>query len=688
MFKNLSLKIKMITAICGFAFISLMAVISYITIAASETVEADALIITTETAYRYGEEISGNMEIALDASRVLAQTFSGLKTAGRPLDRDFMNIILKNILKENKKFMATWCVWENMDGMDRESKTRTDSHNDTGAFVPYWYRSNGSIELERCDSYISSDKKTSSYYTVPMETNKGFIMEPTSYNVGGKDVMMISFIFPIRINNKPAGVVGIDFSMEDCSSLVNSIKPLGTGYCTLISNKGIIAANQENRGVGKTIKELSFSDKLIQAIGDGKEHIQFIETTALGKALSVFVPVTLGETDIPWSCGITVPMDKVLEGARRLRNTSILIGLISMFILFGVVFFLASSIIVKPINRVVNGLKDIARGEGDLTMRLEVSSKDEIGELARWFNTFIERIHSIIKETASNADSVGKASKELLSISRKMNSGAELTSERSNKVAAATQEAGTNINSVAAAMEQSSANISMVAVATEEMTSTINEIARNSEKSRAISQNAVTSSKNASEKMKRLGAAADEIGKVTQTISDISEQTNLLALNATIEAARAGEAGKGFAVVASEIKELSMQTALATNEIREKITGIQDVARETGSEIDDVSKIINDVNDITLTIATAIEEQSAATGEIAGNVSQASEGFQSVTENMAQVSGITSEISSDLSGVNESAKEMLMDSSLVDSGAGKLADLSHELSQLVGKFRI
>ncbi|MCP4116242.1 MAG: methyl-accepting chemotaxis protein [Desulfobacteraceae bacterium] len=688
MLKKFSLKTKMLFAICGMVLVSFAAVISYITVKASEAVKEDAILITVEMAHRYGEEISGNMEVALDASRTLAQAFAGLKAGGRFLDRDTMNIMLKNVLKENKKFMATWCVWEDMDGRDAESAARADSHNDTGAFVPYWYRSDGGMEVESCGSYNSSDMEKSAYYKVPMAENREYIMEPTVYPVNGRDVMMISLIVPIRINNQPLGVVGIDFSMEVCADLVNSIKPLGTGYCTLFSNNGMIAANLENCDVGKNLGELDIQDKIIEAVKEGREHIGFRESPSLGKVLTAHTPVVLGDTGTPWSCAITVPMDKVMESARQLRNTSILIGLVSVLCLFGVVFFIATSLIVKPINKVVEGLKDIARGEGDLIMRLEINGRDEIGELAAWFNQFIEKIHAIITETASNADAVGGASEELLAVSQEMAAGAGLTAGRADTVAAATEEAGTSMNSVAAAMEQASANIAMVAAATEEMTSTIHEIAQNSEKSRTISQEAVASSESASEKMDRLGIAADDIGKVTETISDISEQTNLLALNATIEAARAGEAGKGFAVVAGEIKELSRQTAQATNEIRKKISGIQGVARETVSEINDVSKIIYDVNEITLTIATAIEEQSAATGEIAGNVSQASDGLQSVNENMAQVSSVTSDIASDISEVSRSAKEMSENSGQVNAGAGNLSGLALELGQLVGKFKI
>ncbi|WP_300669840.1 methyl-accepting chemotaxis protein [Desulfoluna sp.] len=688
MLDNLKLKTKMIATICTIVLVSFAAVITVITIQASGVVKKNAVQTGLEMAHRYGEEIKGEMGNALDTARTLAQTFSALNTETRPLERETVNDILKHVLKDNNHFMATWCAWENMDGRDAESMKRVDSHPRTGAFVPYWYRSGGQIELDICDSYNAADREKSAYYSVPMSTNREFLMEPTTYTVNGKDVMMISLIVPIRMAGHPVGVVGVDFSMEDCASLVKAIKPLETGYCTLISNQGLIAANHENNDVGKNLSEFKDQRERLEAIRKGEESIEFRRSSLLGEVVSTYSPFTLGETQTPWSCVITLPMNKVLKDAKSLRNTSLLIGLLSVLALFGVVFFIAHTIIVAPINKVVDGLKDIAQGEGDLTMRLDITSRDEIGELARWFNTFAEKIHTIITETASNAQEVGAASSDLLGLSRDMSKGAEFTSERSNTVAAATEEAATSINSVAAAMEQAATNINMVSVATEEMTSTIQEIARNSEKSRTISSEAVTGSKNASAVMHTLGAAALDIGKVTETISDISEQTNLLALNATIEAARAGDAGKGFAVVAGEIKELSKQTAIATLEIRQKIQGIQSGTETAVTEIDGISQIINDVNDITITIATAIEEQTAVTNEIAGNVSQASAGLQSVTESMAQVSGAASEIASDISAVNTSAGEMSDNSSQTQAGADKLARLARTLSDLVRKFKI
>jgi len=373
----------------------------------------------------------------------------------------------------------------------------------------------------------------------------------------------------------------------------------------------------------------------------------------------------------------------------KILSVKILMILMSCAVLLAVVlgYFVTRSI-TRPVKLVVAGLMDIAEGEGDLTMRLDVNSKDEMGELARWFNTFIEKMQKIIKDIAGNAETLSSSSTELSAISQQMTAGAEQTSGKSNTVATAAEEMSSNMNSVAAAVEEASTNVGLVATSAEEMTSVINEIAKNTEKARGITGEAVSEAQSTSEKIDELGKAAQMIGKVTETITEISEQTNLLALNATIEAARAGEAGKGFAVVANEIKELSKQTAEATSEIRSKIEGIQNSTEGTVTQIEQITKITNEVNEIVGTIATAIEEQSVTTTEIANNVVQASQGISEVTENVAQSSTVSGEIAKDIAEVNQASSEISNSSSQVNMSAEELTKLAEDLKGKVGHFKI
>jgi methyl-accepting chemotaxis protein len=370
-------------------------------------------------------------------------------------------------------------------------------------------------------------------------------------------------------------------------------------------------------------------------------------------------------------------------------SVSVIIGSIIAAVLLGILSaWLCTRAIVRPVKRVAASLKDIAEGEGDLTVRLEVGSKDEVGMLAHWFNQFIENMDGLITQISGNAKKLGVSSGDLTKIAQMMSHGTEQMSQRSNSVAAAAEEMSSNMTSVAAASEQASTNMNTVATAANDMTARIGEIAKNSDKAQSITQQAVASGRKTSEQVNELGRAAADIGKVTEVITEISEQTNLLALNATIEAARAGDAGKGFAVVANEIKELASQTARATADIRGKIEGIQSSTEKTVVEIDAIMKVINDVNAIVNRIAADTVEQSTSTQEIASNVDEASRGIQEVNHNVTQSSLVSTDIAQDITQVSAEATEMADSSANIRQNAEELARMAEQLTHLVGRFKV
>jgi len=378
----------------------------------------------------------------------------------------------------------------------------------------------------------------------------------------------------------------------------------------------------------------------------------------------------------------------IIAGQTRSAVVAICIIVALGILAFLVLSFFLITAITKPLQQVVAGLKDIAEGEGDLTNRLEVKSRDEMGELARWFNVFIEKIQVVIRDVAQNAGHLQGSAQQLLGIAKQMSAGADQTSGKANTVAAAGEEMSANMGSMASAMSEASGNVSMVAAAIEEMTSTITQIADNADKAAKITAGAVSQTENASLQISELGESAKDIGKVIETITDISEQVNLLALNATIEAARAGEAGKGFAVVANEIKELARQTANATSEIKQRVEGIQHSTRGTVAEITTITKVVNEVNQIVGVIAGAVEEQSSATREIASNISQASMGISEVNENVSQGSEVSAQIAQDISEVKDAAMKMSGNSTQVDESAVTLSKLAGELNAMVNRFKV
>jgi methyl-accepting chemotaxis protein len=398
------------------------------------------------------------------------------------------------------------------------------------------------------------------------------------------------------------------------------------------------------------------------------------------------LPLFHGAKAVAWF-SIATSKASVAANTRHMVVMLALVFLVCLLVAMPFVYLIAASF-GRGVNTVVDGLRDIAEGEGDLTRRLKITTRDELGDLAHWFNSFIENLQRIIKSIAGNADQLSTASADLTGLSEAMAASAQAVSSESETTTAHADSVNDNITSIAAAMEQSSLNLGSVASATEEMTATLNNIARNTGQAAEISAEAVNQARDATDLVEVLEKAALDISKVTETITEISEQTNLLALNATIEAARAGEAGKGFAVVANEIKELARQTATATGEIKTKIDGIQNTTNGTISGIEKITGIINRVNEVVATIATAVEEQSGTATEIAGNVSQASSGIQEVNSKVAESTASVDQVARNLGRMNQVSAEMSRQSRQVNDNTVALSSLADHLKELVGRFKL
>lgn len=336
-----------------------------------------------------------------------------------------------------------------------------------------------------------------------------------------------------------------------------------------------------------------------------------------------------------------------------------LLGAMAAILLGLAIAYHSAKSITQPLKETVLALEDIAQGEGDLTRRVGETRRDEMGELGRCFNTFIGKLEDLVARIADSTQGVAGSSEQLFAVSRQMGSNAEETSAQASVVATAAEQVTVSLNAVA--------------TATEEMTASIREIAKNAGDAAEVSTLAVRTADAANATMSRLGQSSTEIGSVVKLITSIAQQTKLLALNATIEAARAGAAGKGFAVVANEVKDLANETAKATDQITQKIQMIQ---HDTGASMEalaNISGVIARMNDISSTIASAVEEQTATTNEIARNVSDAAKGGASVTNNIESVAHAAK-------GTAEGAQETL-------DAAGELAKMAAQLQKMVAQFK-
>ncbi len=373
------------------------------------------------------------------------------------------------------------------------------------------------------------------------------------------------------------------------------------------------------------------------------------------------------------------------ERYSNLRMILVAVGVIAVIlaVLFGIML---TRSIVRPVKDGVGFAETMANG--DLTQTLNVKQNDEVGDLVKALNEMGGHMRKMIADVSGGVQMLASSSTELSAISSQVSSGVTNMSHKAETVAAAAEESSANTNSVAASMEEMTTNLSSVASATEEMSATIGEIASNSEKARAISSEATQQAQAVTTTMKDLGRAAQEIGQVTETITSISAQTNLLALNATIEAARAGAAGKGFAVVANEIKELAQQTAAATEDIKNKISGIQASTNGAMGDIEKITLVIKQVGEIVSTIAAAIEEQSVVTRDVASNIAQASMGVKDSNERVSQTATVSQSIAQDIALVNATITEISQGGEQVQASAAELSRLAEQLREMVGRFTV
>jgi methyl-accepting chemotaxis protein len=389
----------------------------------------------------------------------------------------------------------------------------------------------------------------------------------------------------------------------------------------------------------------------------------------------------------PWSwvIGTGVYIDDLSAQTWASTQRSLIAAGLVLLLALAVSMFVAQGI-TKPLQRMTVAMNDLAGGKLDVEVP-GIGRRDEVGEMAEAVEVFKSNavarqgLEAEQKETEARAvarrksdmnrlanefegavgqivETVSSASSELEASAGTLTSTAERAQELTTMVAAASEEASTNVQSVASA--------------TEEMASSVNEISRQVQDSARMAGDAVDQARKTNDRVSELSKAAARIGDVVELINTIAGQTNLLALNATIEAARAGEAGRGFAVVASEVKALAEQTAKATGEIGQQISGIQAATQDSVNAIKEISGTIEKLSEISSAIAAAVEQQGAATKEISRNVQQAAHGTQ--------------QVSSHITDVQRGAGETGSASSLVLSAAQSLSGESNRLKLEVGKF--
>jgi len=530
----------------------------------------------------------------------------------------------------------------------------------------------------------------------------------------------ITFMQPVReASGALIAVVGIDITLLTLTERISKVHFGEAGRLVLLQGDGVILTNPMDstlnfKKVGEAGTEYlvapfaSQGELLEVTIGDERFYAQTFQSQKLG-----------------WKYIGFIPREEVRAETEAALYKVLILSLLIMALVVVFAFWLARRL-TGPLQVVSAMIGEIAAGAGDLTQRLQVGSTDEVGKLSANFNTLLGKLQQIIanvqKESTRVSDSSRK-SRDLVHTLHKHasvmneetssaeNNALEATSNVASMSAAVTQinastqvvaRSGESITShlhtVAAAVEQMSANLSAVAsssenvnvgmntvaAAIEEMSSSLGEVAQNSASASRVAGKAKDQARLASETMDALGTSAAQIGKVVELIRGIASQTNLLALNATIEAASAGDAGKGFAVVAGEVKELAKQTAQATEEIRRQVEAIQGNSGRSVDAIGQIVAVIEEVNNLSASIAAAVEEQTATTNEISRNVVSVADSVKEVGSNIQQAAQGATEVSHSVQDAVQGVQEIARTIHSLASGTQEISQHAEGASHAMG----
>ena len=536
----------------------------------------------------------------------------------------------------------------------------------TSSFLAVYFGDTQGAFTIRPDSKMPDgfDPRSRPWYKDALNSNGASLTEPYIDAVTGQ--MIISIGTAVKKAGQTLGVVGTDLTLKTVTDSINALDFSGMGYAFLISGDGKILVHPDNTLVMKNLKDIyphdtpPISSDISEVTLDGKERIV------------TFAPVK-GLGSVNWYVGLSIDKAQAFAMLSTFRTSAIIatvIAVISIIALLGLLIRL----LMRPLHVMTRAMQNIAEGEGDLTRRLVVESKDEFGTLGSAFNQFVERIHTYMTEVASATEHVNEVALRVVSASNSSMVNSDEQASRTNSVAAAINELGAAAQEIARNAAQASHQASDARGLAEEGQQVVE---RSIGSMQQLSQMLSTSSGH----IESLNDKTVNIGQILEVITSISQQTNLLALNAAIEAARAGEAGRGFAVVADEVRNLAHRTQESAQQVQKMIEELQVSARDSVNTMEESQRHSKDSVEIANSAGARLTSVTERIGEIDGM-------NQSVATATEEQTSVVESINMDITEINTLNQEGVENLQATLRACSDLEQQAARLKQLVGSFRI
>jgi methyl-accepting chemotaxis protein len=662
-------------------------------------------------------DIGRRMETVLSTAKSLAQIFGEYHSIPAEQRRGNFDDMIWSLLSRNEEYEGIWTAWfpNALDGMDNRS----------GQYLTSFTRRNGPIQRQP-NGFEDWQAALADL------TDEASISDPVWRTVGNKEeVPVVTLIYPIKSGEtgKLAGLVGINYitASQAYADEIGEELYNGAGVAGIYSNSGVIVGHDNRARVKSTMRDNPQEqillgaqlDTVVNAIKNGAERNDPLIITAHSPVLKtdlhlIYYPIQLQDVKNPWCLMIGIPMNEVTKAVRQMTVFTIVLAFIFTILAAVIVFFVATSI-TKPIISVSRTLKDISEGEGDLTKTISVKGKDEVADLARYFNLTLEKIRGLvatIKRQSGNLSEIGaelasnmtESAAAINQITSNIHSikGRVISQSASVSETNATMEQITvNIDKLNEHVEYQTTSVAQSSSAVEEMIANIQNVTatlgKNAENVNALTDASSLGRSGIEEVSADIQAIAKESAsllEINAVMQHIAAETNILSMNAAIEAAHAGEAGRGFAVVANEIRKLaqsaSAQSKTTSGVLKRVKESIDKISHSTGSVLERFEAIdssVKTVADQTENIRNAMEEQG--------------EGSKQILEAVARLNDITRQVRSGSSEMRDGSKEVIQESKNLEmvsqeisggmnemaSGAEQINAAVNRVSELTGQNR-